>query len=73
VSYTVGYFIGSLSSRSINRTLSKALIRLAPAELEFVEIPIRDLPLYSSDYDNDYPRRGAHSRRPSLRSTESSS
>ena len=30
-SYKVGYFVGSLSSRSINRTLSKALIRLAPA------------------------------------------
>ncbi len=42
--YTVGYFVGSLSSRSINRTLSKALIRLAPDDLEFVEIPIKDLP-----------------------------
>jgi hypothetical protein len=29
-SYTVGYIIGSLSTESINRTLSKALIRLAP-------------------------------------------
>ena len=43
--YKVGYFIGSLSSTSINRLLSKALIRLAPAELEFVEIPFRELPL----------------------------
>ncbi len=42
--YTVGYFVGSLSSRSINRILSKALIRLAPDELEFLEIPIKDLP-----------------------------
>jgi chromate reductase len=53
--YTVGYFVGSLSSTSINRTLSKALIRVAPDEFEFVEIPIRDLPLYSPDYDADYP------------------
>lgn len=53
--YTVGYFIGSLSSTSINRTLSKALIRLAPQDLSFVEIPIADLPLYSPDYDSDYP------------------
>ena len=53
--YKVGYFIGSLSSTSINRVLSKALIRLAPDELEFVEIPIKDLPLYSPDYDQDYP------------------
>ena len=53
--YTVGYFVGSLSSTSINRTLSKALIRLAPDDLEFTEIPIRDLPLYSPDHDEDYP------------------
>jgi chromate reductase len=53
--YTVGYFVGSLSSTSINRTLSKALIRLAPDDLEFREIPIRDLPLYSQDYDADFP------------------
>lgn len=53
--YRVGYFVGSLSSKSINRILSKALIRLAPDDMEFVEIPIRDLPLYSQDYDNDYP------------------
>ena len=33
----------------------RALIRVAPADLEFTEIPIRDLPLYSYDYDADYP------------------
>ena len=54
-SYKVGYFVGSLSSRSINRTLSKALIRLAPDDLEFSEIPINNLPLYSPDYDQNYP------------------
>ncbi|QEE62012.1 NAD(P)H-dependent oxidoreductase [Salinibacterium sp. dk2585] len=56
--YTVGYFVGSLATASINRTLSKALIRLAPKELEFTEIPIANLPLYSYDYDNDYPAEG---------------
>lgn len=55
MSYTVGYFVGSLSSTSINRVLSRALIRIAPDELEFTEIPIGDLPLYSQDYDADYP------------------
>lgn len=55
MSYNVGYFVGSLSSTSINRILSKALLRLAPDDLEFTEIPIRDLPLYSPDYDADYP------------------
>ena len=53
--YKIGYFVGSLSSSSINRVLSKALIRLAPDDLEFTEIPIGDLPLYSPDYDTDYP------------------
>jgi chromate reductase, NAD(P)H dehydrogenase (quinone) len=31
--YTVGYIVGSLSAQSINRILSKALVRLAPARL----------------------------------------
>lgn len=53
--YKVGYFVGSLSSASINRILSKAPIRLAPDDLEFFEIPIRDLPLCSPDYDADFP------------------
>ena len=47
--YQVGYFVGSLSSTSINRVLSRALIRLAPPDLEFAEIPIGNLPLYSPD------------------------
>ena len=34
--YTVGYLVGSLASDSINRTLSKALIRLAPPRLELM-------------------------------------
>ena len=51
----VGYFVGSLSSTSINRVLSRALIRLAPDDMKFAEIPIGDLPLYSQDYDHDFP------------------
>ena len=53
--YQVGYFVGSLSSTSINRVLSRALIRLAPDDLEFTEIPIDNLPLYSQDYDANFP------------------
>ncbi len=53
--HKVGYFIGSLSSASINRRLSTALIKLAPAELTLEEISFRELPLYSQDYDPDYP------------------
>ena len=53
--YKVGYFVGSLSSTSINRVLSRALVRLAPENLDFNEIGIGNLPLYSPDFDNDYP------------------
>lgn len=53
--FQVGYLIGSLSSTSINRLLSKALINLAPPDLAFTEIPFRELPLYSQDYDADFP------------------
>lgn len=56
--FKIGYFVGSLASGSINRTLANALIRLAPDDLEFTEIPIKDLPLYSYDYDADFPPAG---------------
>ena len=53
--YTVGYFVGSLSTASINRLLSKALMRLAPPDLPMTEIPYKDLPLYNRDYDASFP------------------
>ena len=53
--HKVGYFIGSLSSTSINRLLSTALIKLSPPELQMTEISFRDLPPYSPDYDANYP------------------
>jgi chromate reductase len=53
--FEVGYLIGSLAAKSINRRLAAALVKLAPPELSLTEIPIRDLPLYSYDYDSDYP------------------
>ena len=51
----VGYIVGSLSSTSINRRLAKALIGLAPKGMRFTEITFGDLPLYSQDYDSDFP------------------
>jgi len=54
-SYKVGYLIGSLATKSINRKLALALTKLAPPSLEFTEISFRELPLYSYDYDSDYP------------------
>lgn len=56
--YSVGYFVGSLATASINRLLSKALIRLAPQELILTEISFKALPLYSYDYDTDFPPAG---------------
>ena len=53
--FKVGYLVGSLATGSINRKLATALTRLAPKELELREVPIKDLPLYSYDYDADYP------------------
>ena len=52
--YKVGYLIGSLAKQSINRKLARALIRLAPETLKFSEISFRE-PLYSYDYDDNYP------------------
>src|SRR3546814_5242723 len=53
--HKVGYLIGSLAKGSINRKLAKALVRLAPSELQMTEISFKDLPLYSYDYDSDFP------------------
>jgi chromate reductase len=53
--YKVGYLVGSLATASINHKLALALVRLAPPELELAEISFRELPLYSYDYDADYP------------------
>ena len=53
--YKVGYFVGSLATASINRLLAKALVGHAPPELQLTEIPFKDLPLYSYDYDANYP------------------
>ena len=53
--YKVGYLVGSLAKASINRKLARALVRLAPAALTLTEISFADLPLYSYDFDADYP------------------
>jgi chromate reductase, NAD(P)H dehydrogenase (quinone) len=53
--YKVGYFVGSLATKSINRTLAQALVKLAPPGLAMTEISFKDLPLYSYDYDANYP------------------
>jgi len=56
VTYKMGYIVGSISSTSLNRRLAKALANVAPEGVELVEIPIKDLPFYSPDYDADFPQ-----------------
>lgn len=51
----IGIIIGSISSTSLNRTLAKALQRLAPEGITLTEIPIAELPFYSPDHDADFP------------------
>lgn len=51
----VGYMVGSLAKGSINRRLAMALTRLAPSGLSLNEVHFDNLPLYSYDYDSDYP------------------
>lgn len=50
------YLVGSLSSESLNRGLSKALADVAPEGIEFVEAPIAQLPLYNRDLDANFPK-----------------
>jgi len=53
--FKIGVIVGSLSSTSINRKLAHALQKLAPESLAFEELSFRELPLYSQDYDADFP------------------
>ena len=57
--FTVGYFVGSLAQRSINRKLAARSCASRRRSCEMREIPIGELPLYSYDYDADYPAAGA--------------
>lgn len=51
----VAVLVGSLRKESFNRRLALAVERLSPAELSFEHIRIDNLPLYSQDFDSDYP------------------
>lgn len=51
----IGIIVGSLSSRSINRTVANSLTHLAPEGVEFVNLDFSQLPVYTPDADADYP------------------
>jgi hypothetical protein len=49
---------------SINRKLPQALVRLAPPEVELSGISFQDSPLYSYNYDADFPPAAKEFRGP---------
>jgi chromate reductase len=51
----VAVFVGSLRKDSINRSLARAVEKLAPNDWSFTHIRLDDLPLYSQDFDAAYP------------------
>lgn len=55
MAYHIAVIVGSLRRDSTNRQLAKALVSLAPADFSFDFVDIGGLPLYSQDYDADYP------------------
>ena len=51
----VAVLLGSLRKDSYNKRLLLAVEKLAPAHLRFAHVRIDDLPLYTQDFDADYP------------------
>jgi chromate reductase len=49
--YEIAVIVGSLRRESFNRKLADAVVRLAPADFVFRQLPIGDLPLYNQDDD----------------------
>ncbi len=47
----IAVIVGSLRRDSLNRKLADALARLAPADVDFHQVEIGDLPLYNQDDD----------------------
>jgi len=60
MAYHIAVVVGSLRRESFNRQLAQAVISLAPADFTFEFIDIGTLPLYSQDYDADYPEVAKH-------------
>ncbi|HTH60616.1 MAG TPA: NAD(P)H-dependent oxidoreductase [Paraburkholderia sp.] len=51
----IAVVVGSLRKDSFNRQLARAVVSLAPDDFTFDFVDIAGLPLYSQDYDADFP------------------
>lgn len=51
----VAVVVGSIRKNSINRKLAKALVKLAPSDLEFDFLDLGDLPVFNQDHDQNPP------------------
>jgi len=51
----VSVFVGSLRQQSVSRKAARALVRQAPAGMDFSFVEIGDLPLYNEDLEVDPP------------------
>ncbi|CAB3797524.1 2-hydroxy-1,4-benzoquinone reductase [Paraburkholderia ultramafica] len=58
MAHHIAVVVGSLRRDSFNRQMAHAVISLAPSDFTFEFIDIGSLPLYSQDYDADYPEAG---------------
>ena len=47
----IAVIVGSIRKDSFNRKLATALAKLAPADVQFEQVPIDALPLYNQDHD----------------------
>jgi chromate reductase, NAD(P)H dehydrogenase (quinone) len=47
--------VGSLRKQSFNRTLARALAKMAPPGLSLTELTIGDIPLYNQDMESSFP------------------
>ena len=48
--YNVGYFVGNRATKSINRSLAKALMRVAPPELQMTETTTTNYPSVATEF-----------------------
>ncbi|HXD05038.1 MAG TPA: NAD(P)H-dependent oxidoreductase [Burkholderiaceae bacterium] len=58
----IAVIVGSLRAGSINRKLARALVGLAPKELELQFVEIGELPLYNADLEANVPKPWADFR-----------